>query len=196
MTSTSTLLKLFHFVQVISVSKSTNESLGIVVAGGTSGARGDLPVFVQDVQPSGLLGRDKRLLRGDLLVEVNGKHLTGLSHGEAIAELKIAAQHCKEVVLVGGYQQQALGQWPKKRPKNFEGVKMFDFRRITLFSLEKRLSQSTKWLRSKNFGWHGPFGSPGYAYGCGQSFFLRFRLGDRWDILSDRNYFIWTLRWS
>ena len=81
--------------------KSANESLGIVVAGGMTGVRGDLPVFVQDIQPMGILGKDKRLQRGDLLVEVNGVKLTGLSHNQAISVLKDTARHCKDVSLTG-----------------------------------------------------------------------------------------------
>jgi len=43
---------------------------------------------------------------------------------------------------------------------------MFDFRRITLFCLEKRLSKHKMAVFSKNFlGGHGPFGPPGYDYG-------------------------------
>ena len=41
---------------------------------------------------------------------------------------------------------------------------MFDFRRITLFCLEKRLSKHRTTIVSKNLGGHGPFGPPGYAY--------------------------------
>jgi len=38
---------------------------------------------------------------------------------------------------------------------------MFDFRRIILFCLEKRLSKHKITIFSKNLGGHGPFG---YAY--------------------------------
>jgi len=38
------------------------------------------------------------------------------------------------------------------------GGKMFDFRRIKLFCLEKRLSKHKMTMFSKNFGGHGPFG--------------------------------------
>jgi len=38
--------------------------------------------------------------------------------------------------------------------KNFGGAKMFDFRRITLFCLEKRLSKHKTTIFSKNF-WGG-----------------------------------------
>jgi len=51
-------------------------------------------------------------------------------------------------------------------PKIWGGAKMFDFRRITLSCLEKRLSKHKMTIFSKNLGGHGPFGPPpGYAYG-------------------------------
>ena len=43
---------------------------------------------------------------------------------------------------------------------------MFDFRRITLFCLDKRLAKQKMTIFSKNLGVHGPFGPPGYAYGA------------------------------
>jgi len=42
-------------------------------------------------------------------------------------------------------------QW-RSQPKNFWGAKMFDFRRITLFWLEKRLSKHKMTMFSKNLG--------------------------------------------
>jgi len=48
--------------------------------------------------------------------------------------------------------------------KKFGGAKMFDFRRIALFCLEKRLSKHKMATFSKNLGGYGPFGPPGYAY--------------------------------
>jgi len=64
--------------------------------------------------------------------------------------------------------------------KNFGG-KMFDFRRITPFCLEKRHSKGKMTIFSKNLGGYGPFcPSPGYAYASGvkrsgflTSFFLK-----------------------
>jgi len=41
---------------------------------------------------------------------------------------------------------------------------MFDFRRITLFCLEKCLSKHKMTMFSKNVGGHGHFGPPDYAY--------------------------------
>ena len=37
---------------------------------------------------------------------------------------------------------------------------MFDFKRITLFCVEKRLSKHKMTMFSKNLGGHGPFGPP------------------------------------
>jgi len=42
-------------------------------------------------------------------------------------------------------------QW-RSQPKNLGGAKMFDFRRITLFCLEKRLSKQKMTIFSKNVG--------------------------------------------
>jgi len=54
-------------------------------------------------------------------------------------------------------------QW-RSQTKNLGGFKMFDFRRITLFRLEKRLLKHKMAIFSKNLGvGHSPFGLPGYA---------------------------------
>ena len=41
---------------------------------------------------------------------------------------------------------------------------MFNFRRITLFCSEKRLSKHKMTIFSKTLGGHGPFAPPGYDY--------------------------------
>ena len=56
-------------------------------------------------------------------------------------------------------------QW-RSQPKNFGGAKMFDFRRITLFCLEKRLSKHKMTIFSKNWGWHGFFRPPPWLRLC------------------------------
>jgi len=50
------------------------------------------------------------------------------------------------------------------RAKKFWGGKMPDFRRITLFFMEKRLSKHKMTIFSKNLGGHCPSAPPGYAY--------------------------------
>jgi len=55
----------------------------------------------------------------------------------------------------------APDQWCRQ-PRNL--CKMFDFRQITLFSLEKRLSKHKMTISYKNFlGGMAPFAPPGYA---------------------------------
>jgi len=67
------------------------------------------------------------------------------------------------------FQNPGHTQW-HNQPKNLGGAKkiwgakMLDFRRITLFCLEKRFSKHKITFFSKNWGGHGPF-PPGYAYG-------------------------------
>jgi len=56
-----------------------------------------------------------------------------------------------------------FNQW-RSQSKNLEGVKMFDFRRITLFFLEKRLSKNKMAACSKILGGTDPLAPPGYAY--------------------------------
>jgi len=55
--------------------------------------------------------------------------------------------------------------WPKQT--FWPPHKMFDFRRITLFCSEKRLSKHKMIIFSKNLGGYDPFDPPGYAYGGG-----------------------------
>jgi len=64
----------------------------------------------------------------------------------------------------------AFGQW-RSQPKNFGGGKMFDFRRVTLFCLEKRFSKHKITIFSKNFGGPWPHWPPTrYAYALGGSY--------------------------
>jgi len=63
-------------------------------------------------------------------------------------------------------------QW-RSQPKNF-GVKMFDFRRITLFCLEKRLSKHKMTIFSKNLGRAMAPLAPCYAYESSRSFLPKY----------------------
>jgi len=53
---------------------------------------------------------------------------------------------------------------------------MLDFRQITLFCLEKRLSKHKMAIYSKNLGGHGPFGPPLAAPMTGWNSFTEFTL--------------------
>nr|XP_056711531.1 E3 ubiquitin-protein ligase LNX isoform X2 [Euleptes europaea] len=75
--------------KVVVVQKDNAESLGMTVAGGASSHREwDLPIYVISVEPGGVISRDGRIKTGDILLNVNGIDLTGVSRGEAVALLK------------------------------------------------------------------------------------------------------------
>ncbi|KAH0616197.1 hypothetical protein JD844_027143 [Phrynosoma platyrhinos] len=75
--------------KVVIVRKDHTESLGMTVAGGASSHREwDLPIYVISVEPGGVISKDGRIKTGDILLNVNGIDLTGVSRGEAVALLK------------------------------------------------------------------------------------------------------------
>ncbi|XP_042323473.1 E3 ubiquitin-protein ligase LNX isoform X1 [Sceloporus undulatus] len=75
--------------KVVVVRKDHTESLGMTVAGGASSHREwDLPIYVISVEPGGVISKDGRIKTGDILLNVNGIDLTGVSRGEAVALLK------------------------------------------------------------------------------------------------------------
>ncbi|XP_060102342.1 E3 ubiquitin-protein ligase LNX isoform X4 [Heteronotia binoei] len=75
--------------KVVDLRKDNAESLGMTVAGGASSHREwDLPIYVISVEPGGVISRDGRIKTGDILLNVNGIDLTGVSRGGAVALLK------------------------------------------------------------------------------------------------------------
>jgi len=63
---------------------------------------------------------------------------------------------------------------------------MFDFRRLTLFSWEKRLSKDKITIFSKNFGWDmAPLAPPGYTYAPFCQFYRNvvLRLSEHGDVI-------------
>uniref|UniRef100_A0A8C5MA80 Ligand of numb-protein X 1 n=1 Tax=Leptobrachium leishanense TaxID=445787 RepID=A0A8C5MA80_9ANUR len=74
--------------KVVNIVKDHTDSLGMTVAGGVSNCEWDLPIFVTSVDPDGIIGRDGRIKTGDILLNVNGINLTGVSRGEAVSLLK------------------------------------------------------------------------------------------------------------
>ncbi|XP_077978358.1 ligand of Numb protein X 2-like [Glandiceps talaboti] len=77
--------------KVVTVQKDPQETLGMSVSGGLNSGRGDIPVYVSDIQPHGVLGRDGQLKRGDVMLSINGTSLVKLTHAEAVGVLKASA---------------------------------------------------------------------------------------------------------
>nr|XP_021141608.1 E3 ubiquitin-protein ligase LNX isoform X2 [Columba livia] len=86
--SKSTLHAVTCHEKVVAVQKDHTESLGMTVAGGASNREWDLPIYVINVEPGGVISRDSRIKTGDILLNVNGIDLTGVSRSEAVALLK------------------------------------------------------------------------------------------------------------
>ncbi|XP_052261117.1 ligand of Numb protein X 2-like isoform X2 [Dreissena polymorpha] len=72
----------------ITINKDVQESLGISIAGGMASPRGDTPIYVTNINPQGCLGQSEQIQRGDVLLAINQTHLLGLSHQEAVAQVK------------------------------------------------------------------------------------------------------------
>ncbi|XP_071796027.1 ligand of Numb protein X 2-like [Asterias amurensis] len=77
--------------KLINIKKGSKESLGISVSGGRGGPRGDVPVFVTNVQADGCVGRQGQLKKGDIILTVNGTSLWNMSHTDAVNNLKANA---------------------------------------------------------------------------------------------------------
>ncbi|XP_060573716.1 ligand of Numb protein X 2-like isoform X2 [Ruditapes philippinarum] len=72
----------------ISINKDPSETLGISIAGGVGNPRGDTPVYITNINPLGCLGKSGQVQKGDVLLNINSSNLLGLSHPEAVAQVK------------------------------------------------------------------------------------------------------------
>ncbi|KAJ8397516.1 hypothetical protein AAFF_G00437920 [Aldrovandia affinis] len=72
----------------VTLLKEQQDSLGMTVAGGMASRGWDLPIYVTNVEPEGVVGQEGSIRKGDILLSVNGVELTGVTRGEAVANLK------------------------------------------------------------------------------------------------------------
>ncbi|XP_078251922.1 multiple PDZ domain protein isoform X8 [Rhinoraja longicauda] len=64
------------------------DGLGFSIVGGYGSPHGDLPIYVKTVFAKGAAAEDGCLKRGDQIIAVNGQHLEGVTHEEAVNILK------------------------------------------------------------------------------------------------------------
>ncbi|XP_029938755.1 E3 ubiquitin-protein ligase LNX isoform X4 [Salarias fasciatus] len=76
------------YEKTVTLSKEPYDSLGMTVAGGMSSRGWDLPIYVTNVDADGVVGQEGSIRKGDILLNVNGVDLTGVTRGEAVANLK------------------------------------------------------------------------------------------------------------
>ncbi|XP_014208274.1 uncharacterized protein LOC106639270 [Copidosoma floridanum] len=75
----------------IQLFKSEGTSLGFSVVGLQNEDRGELGIFLQEIQPNGIAGSDGRLVEGDQILAIDGQPLdSNISHDQAIAILQKA----------------------------------------------------------------------------------------------------------
>ncbi|KAJ8277108.1 hypothetical protein GJAV_G00071560 [Gymnothorax javanicus] len=76
------------YEKMVTLSKEAQDSLGMTVAGGMASRGWDLPIYVTNVDPEGVVGQEGSIRKGDILLSVNGMELTGVTRSEAVSNLK------------------------------------------------------------------------------------------------------------
>ncbi|QQP49022.1 Multiple PDZ domain proteinlike, partial [Caligus rogercresseyi] len=97
--SSSTTSSVKGGIKHIKLHKEEGHSLGFSVVGLRSEFKGELGIYVQEIQPEGLAGLDGRLSEGDQILAIDGKSLdSNMSHQQAISILQ-RAQNSVELLL-------------------------------------------------------------------------------------------------
>ncbi|KAF2368123.1 PDZ domain [Trinorchestia longiramus] len=78
--------------KTVTISKASNESLGMRIGGGVASNEGDTPIYIANINTHGPVGKTNNVKKGDVLLSVNGQSLLGLTHGQAVALLKATAE--------------------------------------------------------------------------------------------------------
>ena len=96
-------------VEQIDLFKPETGGLGFSVVGLMSEYRGELGIFVQDIQPGGIADRDRRLQDQDQILAINGTPLeTHISHQEAINILQNVRGRVHLIVARGNIPPQPI----------------------------------------------------------------------------------------
>ena len=89
-------------VSMIQLCKPEGRSLGFSVVGLRSEHKGELGIYVQEIQEQGIAGQDGQLVEGDQILAIDGQVLdSGISHQQAISILQQARGRVDLVVARG-----------------------------------------------------------------------------------------------
>ncbi|KAM4575157.1 E3 ubiquitin-protein ligase LNX isoform 1-T2 [Fundulus diaphanus] len=99
------------YEKTVTLTKEPYDSLGMTVAGGMSSRGWDLPIYVTNVDPDGVVGQEGSIRKGDILLNVNGMDLTGVTRGEAVANLKNTSSPVVLKVLEMGPPEDSLQEY-------------------------------------------------------------------------------------
>ncbi|PIK38006.1 putative E3 ubiquitin-protein ligase LNX isoform X3 [Apostichopus japonicus] len=75
---------------------SSSEKLGMSLAGGIS-PKVNIPIYVSKIGPDGCVGRSGQLNVGDIILAVDGKKLSDLSHQECLDKVQKANKNSRQV---------------------------------------------------------------------------------------------------
>lgn len=90
-------------IETVKLIKPEQGGLGFSVVGLKSENRGELGIFIQEIQPEGVAGSDGRLQESDQILAIDGKQLdSGVSHQQAIGVLQQTSGEVELIVARGG----------------------------------------------------------------------------------------------
>lgn len=103
-------------VLTVKLFKPEGCSLGFSVVGLRSEEKGELGIFIQEIQSNGIAGRDGRLHEGDQILAIDGQPLdSNISHQQAISILQ-KARGLVELVVARSEDQQPSSLAPSPSP--------------------------------------------------------------------------------
>ncbi len=95
-------------LKYIRLYKPEGSSLGFSVVGLKSEHKGELGIYVQEIQPHGIAGKDGQLLEGDQILAIDGQPLDRhIQHKEAIAILQ-RARGMVDLIVARNYPDEAV----------------------------------------------------------------------------------------
>ena len=104
-------------LKYIRLYKPDGSSLGFSVVGLKSENKGELGIYVQEIQPHGIAGQDGQLLEGDQILAIDGQPLDShIKHQEAINILQ-RARGTVDLIVARNYPDEADQEEVVARPK-------------------------------------------------------------------------------
>ncbi|OCU01022.1 multiple PDZ domain protein isoform X3 [Xenopus laevis] len=111
-----------RYIETMDLLKPQSGSLGFSVVGLKSENRGELGIFVQDIQEDSVAHRDGRLKEADQILSINGQPLDQtITHHQAIGILQKAKEQV-QLVIARGPLQQLIGPGISRSPSEASTV--------------------------------------------------------------------------
>lgn len=124
-------------IKYIELSKLEGHSLGFSVVGLKSEHKGELGIYVQEIQPGGIAAQDGQLLEGDQILAIDGQPLdSNISHHQAINIMQKARGRVHLVVARGADPGPEPG--PKDTPEVSSRVLNTDWCQVEVIELTNK----------------------------------------------------------